>query len=238
MLFTTRAWPWAGSAGPTTRSPLAMNLSSGSANRETPHSPRLWRERCPARPPRWADSADSMTRSLPTMKLLSGSANREAYHSPRLWRLVRYDDELAAYDQLIERYGSSDDPALADIVAKAQAGKEASLPDREPRALFNLGLVGRLRLVRQTYMRKALDEPHNLAQTVGSMIGEVVGRDALCNVIIEELNDPGIRRPHVVIGGVGAGKTALLVRLTKLLAERGVVPVPVRLRDAQESLDF
>ncbi len=155
-----------------------------------------------------------------------------------LGRLVRYDDELAAYDQLIERYGSSDDPALADIVAKAQAGKEASLPDREPRALFNLGLVGRLRLVRQTYMRKALDEPHNLAQTVGSMIGEVVGRDALCNVIIEELNDPGIRRPHVVIGGVGAGKTALLVRLTKLLAERGVVPVPVRLRDAQESLDF
>jgi tetratricopeptide (TPR) repeat protein len=151
-----------------------------------------------------------------------------------LGRLGRRDDELAAYGEVVARYGSSDDPALADIVAKAQA----SLPDREPRALFNVGLVGRLRLVRQTYMRKALDEPHNLAQTAGSMFGEVVGRDALCNVIMEELNDPGIRRPHVVIGGVGAGKTALRVRLTKLLAERGVVPVPVRLRDAQESLDF
>jgi hypothetical protein len=70
------------------------------------------------------------------------------------------------------------------------------------------------------------------------MIGAVVGRDELCNVIIEDLRHPAIRRPHVVVGGVGTGKTALLVRLTKLLAERGAVPVPVRLRDAQESLDF
>ena len=70
------------------------------------------------------------------------------------------------------------------------------------------------------------------------MIGEVVGRDELCHVIIEDLRDSGIRRPHVIIGGVGTGKTALLVRLTKLLAERGAVPVPIRLRDAQESLDF
>jgi hypothetical protein len=34
------------------------------------------------------------------------------------------------------------------------------------------------------------------------------------------------------------GKTALVVRLTKLLAERGAVPVPIRLRDAQQTLDF
>jgi hypothetical protein len=137
------------------------------------------------------------------------------------------------------------DPAQADSVAfqAALAGQDqiaeslwAAQGDREPRALFNLGVVDRLRLVRQTYMRKAPDEPHNLAQTADS---EVVGRDALCNVIIEDLHDPGTRRPQVVIGGVGVGKTALLVQLTKLLAERGVVvPVPVRLRDAQESLNF
>jgi hypothetical protein len=110
--------------------------------------------------------------------------------------------------------------------------------------LFSLALAStlfllvRLWLVSRPYVRKARDEPHNAVQTAGSMIGEVVGRDELCHVMIEDLRDPGIRRPHVVIGGVGAGKTALLVRLTELLAERGAVPVPVRLRDAQESLDF
>ena len=128
------------------------------------------------------------------------------------------------------------DPAQADSVAfqAALAGQDqvakslwAAQADREPRALFNLGLAGRLRLIRQTYMRNARD--------AGS---EVVGRDELCNVMIEDLHDPSIRRPHVVIGGVGTGKTALLVRLTELLAEGGAVPVPVRLRDAQESLDF
>lgn len=101
-----------------------------------------------------------------------------------------------------------------------------------------LFLLVRLWLVSRPYVRKARDEPHNVVQTAGSMIGEVVGRDELCHVMIEDLRDPSIRRPHVVIGGVGTGKTALLVRLTELLAERGAVPVPIRLRDAQESLDF
>src|SRR5258708_13034604 len=45
-------------------------------------------------------------------------------------------------------------------------------------------------------------------------------------------------RPHVLVGGVGAGKTAVLVRLTELLADKRAVPVPVRLRDATEILDF
>ena len=96
----------------------------------------------------------------------------------------------------------------------------------------------RLWLVRLPYVRKAREEPQLVVETAGSMIGEVVGRDRLCNVIIEDLRDRDTRRPHVVIGGVGAGKTALLVLLTKLLAERGAVPVPVRLRDAQANLDF
>lgn len=86
-------------------------------------------------------------------------------------------------------------------------------------------------------MRKARQEPERVVDTAGSIIGEVVGRDELCSVMIEDLRDRDTRRPHVVVGGVGTGKTALLVRLTQLLAERGAVPVPVRLRDARE-LDF
>jgi hypothetical protein len=92
--------------------------------------------------------------------------------------------------------------------------------------------------VHRPFVRTARDRPREVVQTAGSIIGEVVGRDELCQVIIDDLRDRGTRRPHVVIGGVGTGKTALLVRLTKLLAERGAVPVPVRLRDAQDRLDF
>jgi hypothetical protein len=92
--------------------------------------------------------------------------------------------------------------------------------------------------VHRPFVRKAREKPREVVQTAGSIIGEVVGRDELCQVMIEDLRDRGARRPHVVIGGVGTGKTALLVRLTKLLADRGAVPVPVRLRDAQGRLDF
>jgi hypothetical protein len=99
-------------------------------------------------------------------------------------------------------------------------------------------LLVRLWLVSRPYVQRARGEPHRVVQTAGSMIGQVVGRDELCHVLIEDIRDPRNRRPHVVIGGVGAGKTALLVRLTALLAERGAVPVPVRLRDAQANLDF
>jgi hypothetical protein len=98
-------------------------------------------------------------------------------------------------------------------------------------------LLLRLWLVRRPYLRKAREAPHQLVDTAGSIIGEVVGRDELCHVMIEDLRDRDTRRPHVIVGGVGTGKTALLVRLTQLLAERGAVPVPVRLRDAQD-LDF
>jgi hypothetical protein len=92
--------------------------------------------------------------------------------------------------------------------------------------------------VHRPFVRKAREKPRQVVQTAGSIIGQVVGRDELCQVMIEDLRDRDARRPHVVIGGVGTGKTALLVRLTKLLAERGAVPVPVRLRDAQDKLDF
>jgi hypothetical protein len=102
-------------------------------------------------------------------------------------------------------------------------------------ALF---LMVRLRMVRRPYLRMAVQRPREVVPTAGSIIGEVVGRDELCNVIIADTRDPRTRRPHVIIGGLGTGKTALLVRMTQLLADRHAVPVAVRLRAAQTELDF
>jgi len=99
-------------------------------------------------------------------------------------------------------------------------------------------LLARLQRVRRPYGRRAREKPQEVVQTAGTIIGDVVGRDQLCQVLIEDLRDPATRRPHVVVGGVGTGKTALLVRLTKLLAHGGAVPVPVGLRNAQTTLDF
>jgi NACHT domain len=96
----------------------------------------------------------------------------------------------------------------------------------------------RLARVQTPYMRQARKTPAEVVQTADRTIGAVVGRDALCHMLIANLRDPATRRPQVVVGGLGAGKTTLLVQLTKLLAERGAVPVPINLRDAQDNLDF
>ena len=54
------------------------------------------------------------------------------------------------------------------------------------------------------------------------------------------LRRPECRRPIVLVGGVGTGKTAVLARLTQRLADRRAVPIPIRLRAAQddEALDL
>ena len=98
--------------------------------------------------------------------------------------------------------------------------------------------LARLWQVQRPYRRKARKEPQRVVESADSMIGEVVGRDELCQALIGDLHDRDTRRPRVLVGSAGAGKTALLIQLTKLLTEQGAVPVPVRLRDAQESLDF
>ncbi|GAA2312460.1 hypothetical protein GCM10010234_66400 [Streptomyces hawaiiensis] len=92
--------------------------------------------------------------------------------------------------------------------------------------------------VRRAYVRKALEDPHELVETAGGIFGRVVGRDQLCSVLMEDLRDRRFRRTHVVVGGIGTGKTALVVLLTQRLAERGAVPVPLRLRAAESDLDF
>jgi hypothetical protein len=91
-------------------------------------------------------------------------------------------------------------------------------------------------LVRQ-YRVRATTESRELVPTAGSILDEVVGRDELCKVVMADLRERRTR-PHVLVGGVGTGKTAVLVRLTELLADKRAVPVPVRLRDAAEVLDF
>ena len=99
-------------------------------------------------------------------------------------------------------------------------------------------LLGRLWYLRRRYLRMARTRPQDVVPTAGSIIGDVVGRDELCRVMIADLRDARTRRPHVIVGGIGTGKTALLVRLTKLLARQRAVPVAIKLRDAQDGLDF
>jgi hypothetical protein len=96
----------------------------------------------------------------------------------------------------------------------------------------------RLRRGTSPVVKRAKTKPQHLVETAAPDIGQIVGRDQLCRVIMEDIHHPDTRRPHVLVGGVGAGKTAVLVKLTRLFAERNAVPVPLRLRDAKEGLNF
>jgi hypothetical protein len=98
-------------------------------------------------------------------------------------------------------------------------------------------LVRVFRVVNWGYAREARRRPSDFVPTAADM-PEVVGRDDLCRVIEHELREQSARRPQVIVGGVGAGKTAVLVRLTQWLADRGAVPVAVRLRDMKEDMGF
>lgn len=87
----------------------------------------------------------------------------------------------------------------------------------------------------------AKKDPRSLIPTAGTIIEDVVGRHELCQVLTRALYDRKMRRPHIVVGSVGTGKTAVLVQLTQMLAEKNAVPVPIRLRDVDQggsSLDF
>ena len=130
------------------------------------------------------------------------------------------------------------DKACRDTNFSCDTASGALLP------IFSIALASlvflffRLSRVHRPYVRNAKERPREVVETAGAIHDEVVGRDELCAVMMQDLRNRESRRPHVVIGGVGTGKTALLVRLTELLAGQDAVPVPVRLRDAQEQLDF
>ncbi|WP_328410898.1 ATP-binding protein [Streptomyces violaceus] len=91
---------------------------------------------------------------------------------------------------------------------------------------------------KRRYLVKARKDPHKLVLTAGQDSTEIVGREELAQVIAQRLRQRSTRRPYLLVGGVGTGKTAVLVRLTELLAQERAVPVPIRLRDADGGTDL
>ncbi|MEV5509301.1 NACHT domain-containing protein [Streptomyces orinoci] len=98
--------------------------------------------------------------------------------------------------------------------------------------VLGLFLIFWYRKTKKPVVEKARKDPHDLVPTSGTIVDQVVGREELAQVIAETLRDRRTRKPYLLIGGVGAGKTAVLVELTQLLAEQSAVPVPIQLRDS------
>ncbi|MFI9720098.1 NACHT domain-containing protein [Streptomyces sp. NPDC052396] len=98
--------------------------------------------------------------------------------------------------------------------------------------VLGLFLIFWYRKTKKPIVEKAKKDPHSLVPTSGTIVDQVVGRRELAQVIAETLRDRKTRKPYLLIGGVGVGKTAVLVELTQLLAEQSAVPVPIQLRDA------
>ncbi|GGN88523.1 hypothetical protein GCM10011579_082370 [Streptomyces albiflavescens] len=101
-----------------------------------------------------------------------------------------------------------------------------------------LFLFGWYSWTKRRYLAKARRRPRELVLTAGPDIAEIVGREEVAQVIAQRLRERDTRRPYLLVGGVGAGKTAVLVRLTELLARQHAVPVPIRLRDADGGADL
>ncbi|MFG2053170.1 NACHT domain-containing protein [Micromonospora sp. NPDC048930] len=106
-------------------------------------------------------------------------------------------------------------------------------------ALF---LVWRYFRVRRWYRSHARADRQMVIPTAERDITDarVVGRDELCDLMIQRLRDQQTRRPLVLVGGIGTGKTATLVRLAEKLMAVKVVPIGVELRSVSdpEKLNF
>jgi hypothetical protein len=87
--------------------------------------------------------------------------------------------------------------------------------------------------LKKPIVRKARHDPRGLVPAAGTIVGRVVGRTELCLVIMRAIRNRDSRRPHLLVDGVGTGKTAVLVQLTEMLAEYRAVPVPIRSRDVE-----
>src|SRR5258708_2502906 len=94
-------------------------------------------------------------------------------------------------------------------------------------ALASTFVLSRLFGLQRRYRARARDESRELVPTAGAIIDQVVGRDELCMAVMTDLHDR-TSRPHIIVGGVGTGKTAVLVRLTEYLAEKRAIPVPIK----------
>ena len=55
---------------------------------------------------------------------------------------------------------------------------------------------------------------------------------------MDDIHDPDTRRPHLLVGGRRRARRRSWSGLTRALAERHAVPVPIRLRDATDDLNF
>jgi hypothetical protein len=99
-------------------------------------------------------------------------------------------------------------------------------------------LMWRAWRLKRPIVRKAREDPRGLVPTAGTIVGRIVGRTELCLVIMRAIRNRDYRRPYLLVGGVGVGKTAVLVQLTRMLAEYRAVPVPLRLRDVETELNF
>ncbi|MEU3844574.1 ATP-binding protein [Streptomyces sp. NPDC028635] len=93
---------------------------------------------------------------------------------------------------------------------------------------------------KQPLIKKARTQPHDLVPTAGTLVNRIVGRRELSQVIAQTLRNRRTRKPYLLVGGVGVGKTAVLVELTRMLAQQSAVPVPISLRDRKDDgeLDF
>ncbi|MEU5364567.1 ATP-binding protein [Streptomyces sp. NPDC005925] len=87
---------------------------------------------------------------------------------------------------------------------------------------------------------KARSNPHELIPTAGTLVNRIVGRRELSQVMAQTLRNRKTRKPYLLVGGMGVGKTAVLVELTRILAQQAAVPVPISLRDTNGdgTLDF
>lgn len=93
------------------------------------------------------------------------------------------------------------------------------------------------------YRSTVLREPERVVHTAtGQQFGWVVGRDELCTLLLRRLRDRDVRRPLILVGGIGTGKTATLTLLAQHLADRRLVPIGLDLRgrriDKEQDLDF
>jgi hypothetical protein len=93
---------------------------------------------------------------------------------------------------------------------------------------------------KQPLVNKARSRPHELVPTAGTLVNRIVGRHELSQVIAQTLRNKKTRKPYLLVGGVGVGKTAVLVELTRMLAQQSAVPVPISLREMKGDgeLDF
>src|SRR5205085_2709307 len=90
-------------------------------------------------------------------------------------------------------------------------------------------LFRRLRTIIRRYRRVAIRSPRQVVPRAVPNGGELVGRDEFCQILVDNLQAKTHRRPQILVGPAGSGKTDVLVQLAKLCAQRQAIPVSIHL---------